>query len=148
MSTSKSILERLLEKCKVEPTGCWRWTAYKNKRGYGQISADGKKCEAYRVSFEMLVGPVPSGLDLDHLCRNRACINPAHLEPVTRRVNVLRGFNACADHARQTHCIHGHEFTPGNTYTAGGTRRKCRICTNASVKRYLKRKTAAAEARP
>ena len=86
---------------------------------------------AHRVVYEILVGPIPVGLELDHLCRNRACVNPDHLEPVTTRTNLLRGYSPWACRARQTHCKRGHEFTPENTYGTGDGRRYCRTCRRA-----------------
>jgi hypothetical protein len=72
-------------------TECWEWTAARKNGGYGSFFVDGRHLYAHRFAYEMLVGPIPSNLELDHLCRNRGCANPAHLEPVTRRTNVLRG---------------------------------------------------------
>lgn len=113
----------------VDKSGdCWIWTAAIDRGGYGRY----KHKAAHRVSYELLVGPIPQGLDLDHLCRVRACVNPSHLEPVTRRENLLRGDTVTARNAAKTHCIHGHEFTHENTYMAkkprGGVARICRAC--------------------
>lgn len=109
------------------PGGCWLWTAGTSK-GYGQFLNG-----AHRVSYEMLVGPIPEGLHIDHLCRVRACVNPDHLEPVTRKENILRGVGAPAVNARKTHCSQGHPYNDENTYAytyANGkeSRRDCRAC--------------------
>ena len=113
---------------KVEATGaCWLWTAYRNRDGYGRFRLDGRISCAHRVAYEALVGPIPEGLDLDHLCRVRNCVNPDHIEPVPRGVNTLRGMGPPAAFARQTHCKRGHEFTPENTYE-WRTSRICRTC--------------------
>ncbi len=109
---------------KVEKTeSCWIWTGYKDKLGYGRFGKD----RPYRFAYTLLVGPIPPGLSLDHLCRNPSCVNPAHLEPVTHRTNVLRGINPMAQEARQMHCKRGHEFTPENTRLYRG-HRYCRAC--------------------
>jgi hypothetical protein len=110
---------------------CWNWTGALDN-GYGRFQGGprgSKVHRAHRLAYELLVGPIPEGLVLDHLCRNRRCVNPDHLEPVTNRINVLRGEGWAASRARQTHCIHGHEFTPANTYVdpKRGTR-GCREC--------------------
>lgn len=125
-------VERFIEK--VDLTGpedsCWQWTACL-VRGYGQFAVgQRKRAKAHRFSYEMLVGPVPEGLVLDHLCRNPECVNPAHLEPVSERKNILRGVGPTAVNAARTHCIYGHEFTPENTYIRPNrpTERECRVC--------------------
>jgi hypothetical protein len=114
---------------------CWVWTAAKSK-GYGRFSAGGRLVQAHRLSFMILAGPVADYLELDHLCRNHACVNPAHLEPVTHKVNSLRGISPFAVHAAQTYCDSGHEFTPENTLwrsrAEGG--RACRECNRIQLR--------------
>lgn len=127
---------------KVDKAGeCWEWVAAKFPPGYGQfaVGPPWRRVMAHRWAYEDQIGPIPEGLQLDHLCRNRSCVNPAHLEPVTQRENILRGESMSAVHARQTHCIHGHEFTPENTYPTK-TGRRCRACTLANNRRSAKRR--------
>jgi len=112
----------------VRTDGCWQWVRRFNDGGYGIIVIGGRRNRAHRVFYEAAKGPVPSGLVLDHLCRNRGCVNPDHLEPVTNRVNILRGEAPSAKRARQTHCHRGHEFTTENTYDPGRGGRACRQC--------------------
>lgn len=113
---------------KVEPTGfCWNWTARTMPTGHGQFRGDGGSVLAHRWAYEYLVGPIPGGLVLDHLCRNTRCVNPDHLDPVTNAENVLRGFGPTASHARKTHCPRGHELPP----KVAGRKRTCRECERA-----------------
>lgn len=109
------------------------------KGGYSQVRVNGILKMAHIVSWQNVNGPVPEGLQLDHLCRVRNCVNPDHLEPVTQKVNILRGDSFSARKSRQTHCIHGHEFTAGNTYDDRGGR-KCRTCAKASSRRLVSQK--------
>jgi len=108
---------------KIQKQGnCWLWTAA-SVRGYGRFFYEGKVWVAHRWAYEHFVGPVPDGLDLDHLCRNRGCVNPAHLEPVTRRENLRRG------HDSRPCCPQGHPRTPENTYERKDRPGShCRVC--------------------
>lgn len=122
-------IERFLDKIWVHPmSGCWHWTASLDSHGYGQFQRGrgyGGLTRAYKWAYEHFVGPVPEGLELDHLCRNKTCVFPGHLEPVTHRENVLRGPGASAIHARMTECKNGHPFvgrTSGGIRTCGQCR--------------------------
>lgn len=125
----KTVEERFNEKYVVQPDGCWRWTAYIGTTGYAEMGVDYRKCKAHRVAYELFVGPIPDGLVLDHLCRNRWCVNPDHLEPVTHRENLLRGVGPTATNAVKTHCKRGHSLH--DAYLNRGKRgvmRECREC--------------------
>lgn len=113
---------------------CWLWTGAKSG-GYGHIWLTGIGHRmAHRVNYEYHVGPIPEGLDLDHLCRVRACVNPSHLEPVTHQENVLRGEAPTAVNAAKVECVRGHAFTERNTYMSNGSR-VCRTCTKLRAKK-------------
>lgn len=105
---------------------CWIWQGRTDRLGYGRYGTG--NLIAHRVAYEFMVGPIPDGLTLDHLCRNRRCVNPAHLEAVTLHTNILRGQAPAARNARKTHCGRGHEFTAENTYWRADGGRECRQC--------------------
>ncbi len=127
---------------------CWIWTAGHASNGYGRFQAgsrsDGtrKMIYAHRWAYQHLVGPFPHGLQSDHLCRNHACVNPAHIEPVTSRENILRGNGVTAALARQTHCLRGHRYDEANTYRYHRGWRKCRVCDAFHQRAYRQRKAA------
>jgi hypothetical protein len=109
---------------------CWLWTGPLSRDGYGVTHAR-KAGRAHRLSWMLHRGPIPPGLQLDHLCRVRHCVNPDHLELVTSRENTLRGDSPAARRARQTHCQRGHLFDDANTLVtvvAGRVRRRCKAC--------------------
>lgn len=138
---NRKLLTRFFSKIKIDPevayrgVPCWLMPANRFQCGYAQVYWEGRQHQAHRLGYEMFVERMPDGLEPDHLCRRRNCANPIHLEAVTHRVNTLRGENPCAKHARQTHCIHGHEFTPENTYVTKKGHRVCRTCRDAVVAR-------------
>ena len=117
-----SALERFWVKVDVyaSPEGCWPWLAALDRKGYGAFYDGYRMRRAYRFGYEALVGPIPSGLELDHLCRNRGCVNPSHLEPVTHSENVRRGGNAL-----KVSCPTGHPYDRVDPKTGG---RRCRRC--------------------
>ena len=118
----------------IPECGCWIWAGYIANNGYGQHTYKGRTYKAHRLVYELLVGPIPDGLQLDHLCRVRCCVNPAHLDPVTQKENVLRGESFSAVNASKTHCCKGHPLTPDNI--SGNRWRKCKICKSESAKKY------------
>lgn len=136
-------IDRFAEKIALTDSGCIEWIGGLNGVGYGQfyVGMDANprtgKGYAHRWSYEHHVGPIPDGLHIDHLCRNRACVNPDHLEPVTRAENVLRGMGQSALNARKTHCPKGHPLNGANVRIGTKGERKCRACERAqSRKQY------------
>lgn len=125
---------------KVDKTSdCWVWTGAVNSRGYGSFGLQGSMRQAHRVAYELLVGPIPAGLVLDHLCRNRLCVRPEHLEVVTNRENVLRGVGACATNARKTRCVKGHPLVGENLSIEKGGGRRCVTCRREKARRWYNR---------
>lgn len=127
------------------PHSCWKWLASARGR-YGQFTGSSGRMQAHRWAYEHYVGPIPDGAVIDHLCRNRLCVNPDHLEPVTNRENLMRGQGITAKNARKTHCLLGHEFTPENTYVSAGrkdrSRRMCKACHYLHDKKWRDKRAA------
>lgn len=140
-----SAYDRVMTRVSKESNGCWLWTG-PLLRGYGRIFVrrDIGRRQVHRIVWEHLRGEIAPGLQLDHLCRHRHCVNPEHLEPVTPRENTLRSEAFTAKNAQKTSCSRGHPFTPENTYR-WRQGRCCRICLRATQRRWVdKRKAAAA----
>lgn len=124
----QTIKERLLRNSVILPTGCREWHGAKNPKGYGNMRPDKLTVakSVHRLAYTEFKGEIPDGLEVDHLCSNRACINPDHLELVTHKENINRGRHN-QNHGK-THCIHGHEFSDNNTSISKNGMRSCRTC--------------------
>lgn len=109
---------------------CWEWTGARYLKGYGYFLIQGKQQRAHRFSYELHAGPIPGGLVIDHLCRNKRCVNPAHLEVVTNKENVLRGTSFAAQNSQKTHCPKGHPYSGDNLMLPARGGRLCRTCKN------------------
>lgn len=139
--------ERFHASYRVDPSSCWVWILALSGCGYAQFKVNRRRPMAHRWGYELLVGPIPDGLQLDHLCRNRACVNPAHLEPVTGRENLMRGESFVAVNAAKTHCSRGHDFSdPAVLYRAPNGQRMCRVCSRDQMRRFRAAKRLASHA--
>lgn len=156
---SNTLSSRIMARVrKDEETGCWVWLGcisgkgYEKGEGYGRIQAVlGKlgQVSTHRVMYEQHKGPIPPGLQIDHLCRNRRCCNPDHLEAVTQKENIMRGISFSAHNARKTACPRGHEYTSDNVVwdvSRGDRRRKCRECERLRAIRNRRRAAALRQA--
>jgi hypothetical protein len=141
---TQPLLVEFWSRIEKTPT-CWNWTGAIDRDGYGRFTVNGQFCIAHRCAYEFLKGKIPDGLPLDHLCRNRRCVNPDHLEAVSIRENTLRSPVAItAVNSRKTHCIHGHELSGDNLYMCKEKdgkrdRRNCVTCRQAASQRRYER---------
>ena len=135
LPADRKLLARIFSKVRIDPdityngSPCWLWTAFLDGKGYGRLNLKGYESpQVHRIVYKIFVWRLPNTLVIDHLCRVRNCINPAHLEPVPQIVNTLRGGNAA-----KTHCVRGHPFDEENTgrNTSGG--RRCRACERINI---------------
>lgn len=126
MSEKPSIWERLFSRVERTVT-CWNWKGGTGS-GYGVVYVEGGSRMAHRISYELLIGPISPGLHLDHLCRNRRCVNPDHLEAVSRKTNILRGVGTPAVNSRKTHCKYGHLLAGKNLVPGRPNDRECLTC--------------------
>ena len=127
----RSLVDRFLDKIAAEPnSGCWLWVGSVHQNGYGKFRTPAGMQWAHRFSYELHRGPIPDDLQIDHLCRVKSCVNPAHLELVTAKENIRRR------DVGLTHCPQGHEYTPENTYRRPSGKRRCRICGRQQSKEY------------
>jgi hypothetical protein len=162
MPQTRARAEELFWAKVIKTDTCWIWTAAKARGNYGSVHAMDRTYRAHRFAYELHYGPIPDGLEIDHLCHNRdqscpggpaclhrRCVNPAHLEAVTGRENVRRSATLAGINAAKTHCDRGHEFTPENTYLIKPSRsrrnggRRCRTCLRATQSRFALRRRAA-----
>ena len=141
MPAPKSLLQRLADKFTVGE-GCWEWTGAKNPSGYGQLGPTHTGAPyhlaAHRVMYELFVGPISTGLEIDHLCGNRGCVRPSHLEPVRHQENLRRAAN------RITHCPQGHEITERNIGINNRGHRYCAQCNRDRARAHRNRMVALA----
>lgn len=128
--------ERLLRHRVIDANGCWIADVGSDNKGYRYIgrAGSGRKIYAHRLAYERLVGPLTHGLTIDHLCRNRSCFNPQHLEQITSGENVLRGNTTSGINSRKTHCKKGHPFAGDNLQITTAGRRRCRACEKREPK--------------
>lgn len=133
---TEQLADKLRLNIAVDERGCWLWQGYVDRKGYGIVRWDGKSRKAHRVTYESLIGPIGDGLQIDHLCRVRNCVNPAHLEAVTMLENIARSIPG---NTLKTHCPKGHEYTPENTYTSKVGKRHCRACSAERYREWVQR---------
>lgn len=133
--------KKLMRRRTVTAAGCWEWTGCRDRHGYGRIAWGDDTRFTHRIALELAQGSIPDGLVVDHLCRNPPCFNPAHLQAVQQRTNLLRGETVPASRSAITHCPQGHEYDSANTYLSKRGQRHCRTCLNTrSRARYWAKK--------
>lgn len=139
---TESAEDYIRARIKITDSGCWEWTRARSPLGYGQSNVARGSSLAHRLAYLTFVGPIPDGLQLDHLCVNPPCCNPAHLEAVTSAENNRRSSGISAINARKTHCADGHELAGDNLVPRSDGARVCRTCKTAAKRRSRARRTA------
>jgi hypothetical protein len=132
------VMDRIASRSRLTPEGCWEWQGSKTPKGYGRIRVGEKLHYVHRIAYEVHVTEIPAGTQLDHLCRNRACVNPSHLEPVTNRVNTIRGDAGRllgARNSEKSHCPQGHPYDGDNLRIGPHGWRYCRACRREQSRR-------------
>ncbi len=121
----------------VTESGCHVWIGATNINGYGMIGVNGRTRYVHRIAYELAKAPIPEGLQIDHLCRVRCCVNPDHLEAVTNKENGRRSESVSGKNMRKTHCPNGHPYAGDNLLVHGEKGyRRCRVCRDANLKRF------------
>lgn len=144
VKTFREMVEpKLLTNRHITESGCWLWTGGRTTHGYGITNYQRKQVRVHRAAHELWKGPIPDGMELDHLCRARACFNPDHLECVTSRENTLRGQGPSARAAKATHCPSGHAYDESNTYLSRVGKRVCKTCRAKQNRDYRARQAKA-----
>lgn len=143
MHNRTDLRARITERVDIEDRGhgtpCWISNRAAHSNGYTKLGHLGRTWLTHRFAYTVFVGPIPERMQIDHLCKVRACCNPAHLEPVTCRENLLRGDTLTAAEVAMTGCIHGHDFTSENTRTTSSGKRACRTCDAERARQYRRR---------
>ena len=131
---------KLISNCEITESGCWEWQGLKHRSGYGQITTLSGRDYTHRVAWALMIGPIPEGMVIDHICRNRTCFKPSHLRVTTHRQNILAGTGASARNYRKTKCARGHTYTEGNftfKYAQQRKWRRCSICAKQDNDRRI-----------
>lgn len=134
-------VDKLIKEKVNKTASCWIWTGCVASNGYSKLSFESKHTSAHRVFYKWFKGPIEDGLQIDHLCRNKLCVNPDHLEAVTPKVNTLRSENIAAKNSRRTICLKNHPLAGNNLYITPDGRRQCRMCVNFRSEVYRARRS-------